>query len=343
MFRFAYPVLLYLLLLVPLLAVFMAWGFKQKRKAVARFGNSALMEKLSRSVSRRRKVAKSVLVAAGVLFLVFSIARPQYGTKMRTVKREGQDIVIALDLSLSMLAEDIKPNRLEKAKHEIASLIDRLEGDRIGLVAFSGKAFIQCPLTLDYGAAKMFLDFMEPGLIPVPGTAIGQAIEKSAACFVEKERKHKVLVLITDGEDHEGDPVEKAKAAAKEGVVIYTVGIGSLQGVPIPVYSEQGFQTGYKRDRRGEVVTTKLDELTLEKIALETGGKYYRATPGEVELEKIYDDISGMEKKTLASQQFAQFEDRFQIFLGAALFCLAVEMLVSERRRSRIEWKGRFG
>jgi Ca-activated chloride channel family protein len=313
-----------------------------KRKAMAIFGNLALVKKLTSSVSRKRQVMKAILLVTAVLFMILALARPQLGTKLRTVKREGQDIVIALDVSLSMMAEDIKPNRLEKAKHEIGSLIDKFEGDRVGLIAFAGKAFVQCPLTLDYGAAKMFLDFMEPDIIPVPGTAIGEAVLKAVTSFVEKERKHKVLILITDGEDHIGKPVEMAKAASKEGVVIYCVGIGSSKGVPIPIIDERGNRTGFKKDRNGEVVMTKLDELTLEKIALETGGKYYRTSPGEVELDKIYGDITKMEKKALASQQYAQFEDRFQGLVGLALFFIVLEVLIPERRRLKKEWKGRF-
>ncbi|MFH1941951.1 MAG: VWA domain-containing protein [bacterium] len=342
MFRFAYEQFLYLLILIPLLVLFFVWAFRQKRKAMALFGNALLMQKLSQSVSRKRQVWKVILLVMAFIFLVLSFSRPQLGTKLRTVQREGQDIMIALDVSLSMMAEDIKPNRLEKAKHEIGSLIDKLEGDRIGLIAFAGKAFIQCPLTLDYGAARMFLNVMEPDLIPVPGTAVGEAIQKAVSSFVEKERKHKVLILITDGEDHVGKPVETAQAASKEGVVIYCVGIGSSQGVPIPLIDERGNRVGFKKDRDGEVVMTKLDELTLEKIALETGGKYYRASPGEVELDKIYEDIGKMEKKALASQQFAQFEDRFQALVGLALFLLVLEVALPERRRVKKEWKGRF-
>jgi Ca-activated chloride channel family protein len=330
------------LLLVPALAVFFAVAFRWKRKAMAIFGNLNLMKLLAASVSRRRQIWKAVLLVAGVLFLVLALARPQFGSKLRTVKREGQDIVVALDVSLSMMAEDIRPNRIEKAKHEIASMVDKFQGDRVGLVAFAGKAFVQCPLTLDYGAAKMFLDAMTSDLIPVPGTAVGEAIRKAASCFAEQERKYKVLILITDGEDHAGEPIEAAKEAAKEGIVVYTVGIGSPEGVPIPVSDERGGAVGFKKDRSGEVVMTKLDELTLQKIAIETGGKYYRATPGEVELDKIYDDILKMEKKSLASKQYAQYEERFQALVAIALFLFVLEALVPERRRMKKAWKGRF-
>lgn len=343
MFRFGYPHWLYFLLLIPVLIVFFIIVFRQKRRAMAFFGNLDLVDKLTKSVSRNRQIWKVALLIVSIGFLILALARPQLGTELRTVKREGQDIMIALDVSLSMMAEDIQPSRLEKAKHEIGSLIDKLQGDRIGLIAFAGKAFVQCPLTLDYGATKMFLDILKPNLIPIPGTAIGEAIQKAVTSFVEKERKHKVLILITDGEDHIGKPLEVAKMAAKEGVVIYCVGIGSLKGVPIPLYDQRGNRTGFKKDRNGEVVMTKLDELTLEKIALETGGKYYRASPGEVELDKIYDDILKMEKKALASQQFAQYEDRFQILLGLVIFLMVLEIFIPERRRVKKEWKGRFG
>ena len=342
MFRFAFPQLLILLGLVPLLALFFVFAFRQKKRAMARFGRLEMMQKLARSVSPRRQILKVSLLAAAVLFMVLAAARPQLGTKLRNVKREGQDIIIALDVSLSMMAEDIAPNRLEKAKHEITSLIDKLQGDRIGLIAFAGRAFMQCPLTLDYGAARMFLDSMDASLIPQPGTAIGEAILKASGSFVEKERKNKVLILITDGEGHEGDPLEIAKVAAREGVVIYCVGIGSSKGVPIPLEDERGMDRGFKKDRDGEVVMTRLDELTLEKIALETGGKYYRASSGEVELDKIYEDISKMEKKALSSKQFAQYEDRFQGLLAVALLVLVLEVLIPEAKRIKKAWKGRF-
>jgi Ca-activated chloride channel family protein len=247
-----------------------------------------------------------------------------------------------MDVSKSMLAEDIPPSRLAKAKREVSNFIDRLRGDRIGLVAFAGEAFVQCPLTLDYGAAKIFLDIMDPGLIPTPGTALGEALSTSIKAFEQQERKHKVLVLITDGEDHQGDVLKWAEAAEKEGIVIHCVGIGSPQGEPIPV-SEQGRSAqGFKKDRKGEVIITKLDEITLEKIALQTNGKYFRASSGEEELDRIYENIDQMEKKELGSMQFSQFEDRFQYLLIFALLLLAIELFIPERRIVRKEWRGRF-
>jgi Ca-activated chloride channel family protein len=343
MIRFANNFALYLIALIPLLIIFFYFVFRWKRNAMQRFGSLLLMKQLTPSLSRRRQIWKIVLLLAAIIFMILSLARPQIGTKLEEVRREGVDIMVAIDVSESMNAQDIKPSRMAKARHEVASLVDKLEGDRIGIIAFAGEAFVQCPLTLDYGAAKIFLDVLEPGLIPTPGTALGQAIEQAMKSFESAERKHKVMVLITDGEDtQDQDILEAAKAAELEGVIIYTVGIGSPQGVPIPVFDERGNQIGFKKDRQGEVVVSKLDELALEKIALQTGGKYYRASSGEAELDRIYEAISGMEKKELASLKFSQFEERFQYVLGIALFLLILETLLSERRKAKQQWRGRF-
>ena len=338
MLRFANSYLLHLLWLLPLLIVFYVVAFKAKKRAMAKFGTLDLMKKLSRNTSRGRQIAKVSLLLVAIFFLVLALARPQIGTKIEEVKREGVDVLVAIDVSKSMLARDVPPSRLDKAKHEVESFIDRLRGDRIGLIAFSGVAFVQCPLTLDYGAARIFLDIMEPDLIPTPGTALGEAIQKAIEAFDQQERKHKVLVLITDGENHGEDVMTFAEEAERQGVVIYTVGIGSPQGEPI---QEPG-GSGFMKNRQGEVVITKLDEFTLEKIALQTGGKYFRATSGEEELDRIYDEISQMEKKELGSLQFSQFEDRFQYLVFFAIFLLVIEFLLPERVKVKQEWRGRF-
>ncbi|MFZ0392164.1 MAG: VWA domain-containing protein [Calditrichia bacterium] len=333
MLRFAYPQFLWLYALVPLLALFFVWTFYKKRRLLRRLGDDRLVEQLTRSVSRRKQIWKMVLVLLSYCLLVLALADPQIGTRLAEVKRRGVDIFVALDVSTSMLAEDVPPNRLEKARHEISAFIDRLEGDRIGLICFSGISFVLCPLTLDYSAAKMFLNDIEPGMIPRPGTAVASAIQTAMDSYVEKEIKNKVLILITDGEDHEGEPLETAKEAAKEGVIIYTIGIGSPQGAPIPEYDAYGNRTGYKKDREGNVVTTRLDVLSLEKIAFETDGKFYISSTGESELEKIYDEISALEEKELTARKFTQFEDRFQIFLLLGILLLLVETLLGERRK----------
>jgi Ca-activated chloride channel family protein len=336
MVRFAHIEYLYSLIFVlPLLIVFFIWSFKQKEKALQKFGNIQLVSKLIFSTSKRKQKIKATFVVIGTSFLLFSASGPQIGTKLEDVKREGIDIAIAVDVSNSMLAEDIKPTRLEKAKHEISNLIDKMQGDRVGIIAFAGLAYVQCPLTLDYGAAKLFTDMLNVDLIPQQGTAIGRAMELAMKTFVQKERKYKVLILITDGEETgDTDPLKIAEECEKEGIIIYTVGIGSPEGVPIPIYDGYGNQVGFKKDRDGNVVTTKLDELTLEKIALQTSGKYYRATSSEIELDKIYEEVSKMEKKELSSKQFSQFEERFQYFLFPAIIFLLIEIFISERRKS---------
>ncbi|MCI0515359.1 VWA domain-containing protein [candidate division KSB1 bacterium] len=320
---------------IPAVILFLFYARTQRRKILARFGNLKLIENLSAITNRRAQLLKLAMLTVALFYLIVAWARPQLGTKLELVKREGVDIMVALDVSYSMLAEDITPNRLEKAKHEIANLIDKLEGDRIGLIAFAGVPFIQCPLTLDYGAAKLFLDIMSPDLIPEPGTALDQAIQEGAKAFEQSERQYKVLIIITDGEGHEGDPLEAAKKAASQGVVIFTVGLGTPSGVPIPQYDSQGGLTGFKKDRQGNEVVTKLDEITLEKIALETNGGYYRASAGEMELDKIYEAISKMERKELASKKFTQYEDRFQYILILALFLLIIEGFIPERKSVR--------
>ena len=324
-----------LLILLPLLIVFYWLVFRMKRKAKERFGNLALIEKLSLSFSPKKQRWKVVLILLGTFFLLFSLARPQLGTKLTLMKREGVDIVIAMDVSFSMMAEDIKPNRLEKAKQEVNGLISRMRGDRVGLVAFAGVPFIQCPLTLDYSVAKMFLDIIDVNLIPQPGTAMGDAVRASIKAFNQKERKYKVLILLTDGEDHDSDPLGASEEASKEGIKIYTIGIGSVQGEPIPIKDNRGQVTGFKKDKEGSVIVSKLDEVTLQKIALTTGGKYYHATSGEMELDKIYDEISKMEKKELEGKLLTQYEDRYQYFLLLSVVFLTIEFLLSERRSRR--------
>jgi Ca-activated chloride channel family protein len=333
MLQFGYPHFFYLYWLAPVIIIFLFWSLRVKRKLLRKIGDEELVQKLSFSLSHRKQIWKYSLIIIAFVTLVFALADPQIGTKLEEVKRSGVDIFIALDVSKSMLAEDVAPNRLEKAKHEISTFIDRLQGDRIGLICFSGISFVQCPLTLDYSAAKLFMNEIDTDIIPQPGTTISSAISLARESFVTKELKHKVLILITDGEDHEGDPLEIAKEARRDGVIIYTIGIGSQQGAPIPEFDNYGNRIGYKKDRSGQVITSRLDVLTLEKIAFETDGKYFISSTGESELDKIYQEIDKMEEKELSSRQFTQFEDRFQIFLFLTLIFLIIETLFSERRK----------
>ena len=327
------PVYLNLLLLIPIAAAFFILVGINKKKKVEKFGDAGLIEKLSSSKSFAKERIRKVSIVIALSFLILALARPQIGGRLTMTKRYGVDIMIAIDTSSSMQAQDIKPSRIEKAKLEISSLIDKLKGDKVGILTFAGDSFMQCPLTLDYSAAKMFLSIIEPGMMPKPGTAIGDAIKVAAKGFAKKERKHKVIVLITDGEDHDTNPVESANEAKKEGVIIYTIGIGTKKGEPIPIIDESGKVNGYKKDKSGEVVMTKLDEEMLQKIALITDGKYYHATASEFELDKIYGEINKMEKKELSSRLFTQYEDRFQYFLGVAFILLCIEFMIGDRKK----------
>lgn len=334
--RFAEPVFLFGLLALPLLLLFFSWRERRRKKGLGKIGDIELIFRLLQGLSAKIRRWKYALVLLASAFVILALARPQWGKEMELVRREGLDIVVAIDVSASMLAADMPPSRLEKAKSETASLIDLLKGDRIGLVVFSGDAFVQCPLTLDYSAAKMFLSDIDYGSVPKPGTALGEAIRTAVGAFVQKERKHKVLLVITDGEDtQESDPMSAVEEARKAGVVIYTIGVGTPAGEPIPLRNAAGQAVGYKKDESGQVVMSRLDEATLQEAALKTGGKYYRATSGELELDKIFDDISKMERKELTGQFMTRWEERFGWLLAAAFALLGVEFLLSERRRMR--------
>jgi len=331
--KFATPENLIFLVLVLVLIVFYIWSIGRKKRLLARFGDMLLLLKNAPYISFARQGGKAAMLIGAVLFMVLTLSRLQCGTHMEMMRREGIDLVVAIDVSSSMLAEDMKPNRIAKARQEVRGILDRLQGDRIGLVAFAGEAFIQCPLTLDYSAAEIFLDVIDVGLIPTQGTAIGTAIRKSSEAYETKERKHKVLILLTDGEDHDTDPVAAAETAREEGIKIYPIGIGSPVGEPIPQLDRKGQRVGYKKDKSGEVVVTKLDEVTLQKVAMITGGKYYRASAGEMELDKVYDEINQMEKKELEGKLLMQYEDRYQYPLLLAILLIVGEFFISEKTR----------
>ncbi|MEK6645173.1 MAG: VWA domain-containing protein [Candidatus Firestonebacteria bacterium] len=323
---------LFLLFLVPGLILFFIATFKVKQNILKNFGELALLSKLIDPIIKKRQITKTILLIISITLLILVLAGPQFGSKLVEIKRHGVDILIAVDCSTSMLAEDIKPNRMEKVVSELSGVIEKLQGDRIGIIAFAGVPFVQCPLTLDYSAAKMILQLINTNLIPYPGTAIGEAIRTAIKSFSQKERKYKVLILLTDGEDHNTNPLGAADDARKEGIQIYTIGFGNPQGEPIPIRDETGTVTGYKKDKKGEVIMSKLDETTLQKIALQTGGKYYRASDGEIEVDRIYEDISKMEKKQLTSKTYSKYEDRFQWILFPALLLLIFEFIFPERK-----------
>jgi Ca-activated chloride channel homolog len=336
--HWARPEYLNLLWALPLLGLFLFWSFRSRRKRLERIVGKTLAPSLTEEFSRGKAVLRALLILGFFAFGILAAARPQWGARLETVHRRGVDIIVALDTSYSMNTEDVAPNRLMKARGEIRRLIQKSEGDRIGLVVFSGNAILQCPLTLDHGAIDLFLDASEPGMLPEPGTSLASAIETATAAFIEKERKYKVLVLFTDGEDLEGqvdNAVRKAKEAA---VIIYAVGIGTPQGRPIPVRDSKGDVLEYRKDPEGKVVVSSLDERSLAGIAAETGGRYFRATTSESAIEALYNDISELEKKELESRLFQNYEDQFQYPLGLAIFFLVAELWISERRKPGASW-----
>lgn len=334
------PEMLFLLLLLFVFISFFIWVHQSKKAALKRFASLSLIGKLTPNANSSRQITRWILFCIFFIFLVIALARPRFGVKMEMVERKGIDIMVALDISQSMLAEDITPNRIDRAKHEISKLIDLLRGDRIGMVVFAGESFLQCPLTLDYGAAKLFLNSVSTGWVELQGTALAEAIKQSTSAFNSKSKKHKVMIIISDGEDHQGEALEAAKKASEEGVVIYTVGVGSESGVPIPM-SKGNNNIVYKKDKSGNLVMTKLNPVVLEKIALEGNGKYFHAGTN-LDLSRIMTEISAMEKRDLGMGKSTTYEERYQIFLFVAILFILLEFLIPERVRSKEEWKGRF-
>ncbi len=328
------------LLLVPLLAALFVWAARRRERALTAFVAAALLPMVAPDVDRRRRTFRAALLCSAVLSLVLALAGPMWGFRWEEVHREGIDLIVALDTSRSMLATDVKPNRLGRAKLAVEDLLAQLQGDRAGLVAFAGSAFVQCPLTLDQGAFRESLDAIEVGIIPRGGTNLGAAIDAGLEAFEGRQGNHEALVLITDGESHEGDVKEATKRAQERGVKIYTVGIGTAEGELVP--ADAG---GYVKDRKGQVVKSRLDEDTLKQIATDTGGVYLHAEGPSFGLGELYRDYIGpMEKRALVSTLERRFEHRFQIPLAVAFVLLLVEPLVAETRvatRWRLPWRRR--
>ena len=342
MFRFGAESLLYAYLLLPGLAALEWWAAARRRRALDRFGERGRIDRLT-SVASRRRIGRAVLRLAAVALLATALARPQFGDRVETVRRAGQDVVVALDLSASMEAGDVAPSRLAAARLAVGRLIERFDGDRIGLVAFAGEAFVQSPLTLDYAAATLFLNAMEPDLVPVPGTDLGRAIEVALDGFGDPGERSRQIVVITDGEDHEGTLDAAVERAVDEGVRIHAVGMGSTAGVPIPGFDENGAPNGFLRDAEGSVVTTRLDDVTLQRVADRTGGAYYHAAAGSgAAFDRLVEELTGGEGEEIESREVTRYEEQYQIFLGLALVLLVAEALLPERRRVADAWVGRL-
>jgi Ca-activated chloride channel homolog len=330
--RFARPEMLWLLLGVPLGLLLIAAAWKARRRARAAWvGN--LFTRLSPGDDPGRERLRVALFMLGYALVALAMARPQWGGEMVMMKRRGIDVLVAVDVSNSMLAEDMRPNRLAAAKRAIADLVGRMGGDRLGLIAFAGDAYTVCPLTLDHGTVLLQLESLSPTAVSFGGTNLEEAIRRARTSFVREERKYKALVIVTDGESTVGDPVREAQQAAEEGIVIYCIGLGSPDGQPIPLRDDNGEVTGYRRDRNGQVVNSRLDTATLEQIAAAARGRAFRATPQGLELGTVFDELQGLEKKELQGQLATNYEERYQWPLGMAALVLALEMLVPNRRR----------
>ena len=328
MFRFEEPTYLYLLLLLPFLAAFYLYSNYRRRKAIRKFGDPVLMAQLMPDVSKYRPDVKFWLVFAAIGLFAVLLARPQFGSKLETVKRQGVEVMIALDISNSMLAQDVQPSRLEKAKRLVAQLVDKMENDKVGMIVFAGDAFTQLPITSDYISAKMFLESINPSLISKQGTAIGAAINLATRSFTPQEGVGRAVIVITDGENHEGGAVEAAKAAAEKGIQVSVLGVGMPDGAPIPVEGTNDF----RRDRDGNVVVTRLNEQMCQEIAEAGNGMYIRVDNTNSAEKVLNNEIAKLSKADVESQVYTEFDEQFQALAWLVLILLVVEMLILERK-----------
>lgn len=332
---FANPQFLIALILVPSAALFLLWAGRRRQRALARLGDAPLIRRLSATVNERGRHWQAALGLFALAMLILAIARPQWGSETQEIDQEGLQVVVALDVSQSMLAQDIEPTRLDRAKLEIRDLARHLNGDEIGVVPFSGAAFLQVPLTSDYTTALTYLENAGPGLISRPGTVIGEAIRTATAAFDPKLASQKVLVVMTDGEDVESDPLAAAREAADQGVLIYTIGFGTPEGEVVPETDPSGRVLGAKQDAQGNAVISRMDEATLQKLAETGGGTYYRAAPDGGELVSLLAEIGGLQKAQLQSRQAVRQIERYPIFLALALAALVLAELIPDRVRPR--------
>ncbi|MEF2599058.1 MAG: VWA domain-containing protein [Bacteroidales bacterium] len=335
MIIFAVPHYLLLLLLIPFFFLGMGLWLWGRRRRLRRFGDEALVNELMPSWSRGKLWVRTVLLSLAFFFFVIGLSRPQIGAKLKDHKIKGAEIMIVLDVSNSMLAQDYSPDRLERAKLSISRITDKLKDDRIGLIVFAGTSFVQLPITSDYVSAKMFLNSISTESIPIQGTAIGDAISTAVRGFSAQSEHSRAIIVITDGENHEDDAVAAAKQAAEAGIKVYTIGVGSADGQPIPMNGE------LLKDKDGNIVVTRLDEETLRKVASAGGGAYVHAGNDEFGLTPIISDIRKMEDEEYNSVVFEEYNEQFMYFLGIALVFFVLEMLVGDRRARRHLFEGK--
>ncbi len=330
--RFVSPQSGYLFMAVAAVAVFIYLSVRRRRRNMTQFVATEFHEDMAPSVQRRNMTWKNMLLVAAFVFAVLALMRPQWGFHWQEVKRQGLDIFVAVDVSRSMLTEDIRPNRLERSKLAVRDLVKKLRGDRIGLIAFAGKGFLVCPLTVDYKGFLLTLDDLSPEVIPKGGTNLADAIDKALRDYAEVPGQYKTLIMITDGENLQGNPLARAEAAAEAGVRIFCVGVGTRKGELIRVTGPDG-SSSFLKDAEGQYVKSRLNEALLQKIALATGGMYVRASGAEFGLELIYDQrLAQLERREIEGKMKKIYHERYQIPLGLFLVCLLGEMLIPERK-----------
>ena len=330
-FRFENTVFLYALLLIPVLLAIFLYSQYRSRKKLHKWGDQQLLKSLMPLTSRSKKNWKFAFFLLAMIAIIFALARPQFGSKLTEIKRKGVELMINLDVSNSMLAEDIQPSRLENAKRAISKLVDELDNDKIGLVVFAGDAYIQLPMTTDFGAAKLFLSSVNTQIVPRQGTSIGAAIELAARSFTPEADKSKAIIIITDGENHEEGAIEAAKAAAEKDIIVHTIGMGLAKGAPIPVYNQYG-QKDYRKDHEGKVIVSKLNENLLREIATAGNGIYIRANTANAGLKTLFDEINKMDKQDIEARVYSEYEEQFQYLVFIAIFLLIVELIILERK-----------
>ncbi len=343
MIKFAQLYYLYGLVLVPILILLYVLMLKRKKRAIKTFADINIIHRLTNSFSKVRPGWKFTFIILAFILIILALARPQIGSKIIKAEKKGVDLMIILDVSNSMLCEDIQPSRLQRSKQAISKLIDKLDNDRVGIIVFAGKAFVQLPITSDFSAAKMFLETINTDIVPEQGTAIGAAIDLAVESFdKEKKLNNKAIIIITDGENHEDDAIKAAQDAKEKGIKVNTIGMGLPDGAPIPIYNGT-IKVGYKKDKGGTTIMSKLDETMLQKIASAGKGTYIRANNSNAGLQSIFDEISKLDKIEFDSKTFADYEDRFQFLIGAALFFLILEMLLLNRKSKYLSKINLFG
>ena len=337
MFRFEHIDHLYYLGIIPVLVGIFILTWMARTRAIERFGDLNLMQQLMPQMSKYKDILKFGLLMLTVAFIIIAWANPQQGLKKEKVKRKSVDVILALDVSTSMLAQDLNPNRMERAKQFAIKLIETLKGDRIGIVIFAGNAYLQMPLTTDYAAAQLFVKSANPELAPTQGTAISDAIDLAKRTFEENNKQHKALIVITDGENHEEGVLELAEQSAEDGLLIFTVGVGTANGGPIPVVVNGA--TDFKRDKTGNIVRSRLNEGMLKDIARAAKGAYFNLNAGNEIIEALRENIDKIEKREFEQRTFKEFDTKYQYFIALALLFLLIEFLISYRKSKW--WKDR--